>query len=244
MPLQEMLKILPKMFKFIKDHGKTTKATGMHVNMSYKGKDFGKDADMLKLMLFVDEGHVWKNFPERVGNTYTSSVLKKIIENIKQNKETISSDFEKVQTKTLDTFRKNIKGPDQKFFGVNVSNAKGTNGRIEFRYLGGSDYHRKLKEITAAIGRFGFYMSIALDDKLKKKEYILKLNRLYQKHARNDVEEIHDPELLSMVVTNGKVLKKKKKGDTTVSIIYYKRKKWKVVEKSSSTNFSIKLFEA
>lgn len=181
MPLQKMLKIMPKMFDFIKKHGRTTSSTGMHVNMSYQGKNFNADADMLKLMLFVDEGFVWKNFPERMGNGYTSSVLDQVITNISRNKETISTDFAKAEKKTLALFKKNIRGPEAKMFGVNTSNAEGANGRIEFRYLGGSNYERKMKEITSAIGRFGFYMGIALNEKLRKKEYILKLNRLHQK---------------------------------------------------------------
>lgn len=229
MPIQKMMKILPKMFDFIKKHGSTDRSTGLHVNLSYKGKKFETEADMLKLMLFVDEGFVWKNFPERVGNHYTASVLDKVIKDIKQNRETISSDFDKIEKKTLALFKKNIKGPDAKFFGVNTSNSGGENGRIEFRYLGGSGYEKKLKEITSAIGRFGFYMSVALNDKLRKKEYILKLNRLHNKFAskeeKNEVTPAEYVEILSRGKNAGKywiykrnkyVVKQLKNGEKTM----------------------------
>ena len=204
MSLQKMMKIIPQMFDFIKKHGSTNSSTGLHVNISYKGKNFDTDADMLKLMLFVDEGFVWKNFPERVGNTYAESVLDKIIKDIKQNRETISSDFSKVEKKTLALFKKNIKGPDQKYFGVNTSNATGANGRIEFRYLGGSGYEKKLKEITSAIGRFGFYMKIALDKTARKKEYILKLSRLHRKFASADEKNEVTPAEYITILSRGK----------------------------------------
>lgn len=189
MTLQKGLKVIPEMFKFIDKHGGTDNLTGFHVNLSYKGKSLTRDADLMKLMMFMDEGFIWKKFPSRMKNAFTSSVIDYIRAEVAQHGNfKVDPALEVARDRTVDKlvsqYKSKLKGPARKMFGINVSHAgKEKAGRIEFRYIGGKNYHRKWGDVKLAIARFAFYLEVALDPKARQKEYVLKLNRLYDKHA-------------------------------------------------------------
>jgi hypothetical protein len=179
MDIKTALDYMKKMFEFIKKHGETNSRCGLHVNMSYKGISLS-NLDELKLMLFMDEGWVWKFFPERYDNEYTKSNFDEIRDMVSNS--TKNTELEKITNNLVQKYKQKIKGPDEKFFGINTSH----DDRIEFRYLGSSNYHKKYHDIQTAIGKYAFYLKIALDPKERQKEYVLKLERLFNKYAKND----------------------------------------------------------
>lgn len=193
MPIKEGMKIIPEMFGFISKYGKTVKPTGFHVNLSYKGKNLWRDADLRKVILFMDEGYIWKHFKDRENNTWTRSV-KNFITN--QVIGSYNTDIEKIKKesgnnkKFFEKFISTIKLPVEHSFGINLTHADKKSGRVEFRYLGGKGYHKKWDKIHDQIGRYAHYILIALDPTYQYKEYVLKLERLISLLPNNKINAV------------------------------------------------------
>jgi hypothetical protein len=195
MDIKTALDYMKKMFEFIKKHGETTRDTGLHVNMSYKGKPL-RELDTLKLMLFMDEGWVWRHFPERKDNRYAKSNFDEIKDNIQSDAEK-HPELEKITNNLVQKYKQKVKGPDEKFFGINTSH----DDRIEFRYLGSSNYHKKYNDIQTAIGKYAFYLKIGLDPKERQNEYVLKLERLFNKYSPTNLIKYSD-DIPSIILDN------------------------------------------
>jgi len=63
--------------------------------------------------------------------------------------------------------------PSSHYNSVNWENVD--DGHLEVRWLGGTNYHKKWKEVKEALGRFASTLIIGLDPEYKKKEYISKV---------------------------------------------------------------------
>jgi hypothetical protein len=61
--------------------------------------------------------------------------------------------------------------------GINLQHLKGKNKYIEFRYIGGRDYHKKWKEIKYLTAKFILAIRKACDENTDY-EYILKVRDL------------------------------------------------------------------
>ena len=181
MKIVDALPMMDQMFEMIQKHGGTTKEHGFHVNISRKGAGT-ETVDLLKLMLFVDEGYVWKHFPDRKDNHYTKSAIDMVRAAMTNKSAEIQGDINKIQRdvndksqKLFSNFKAKLKLPPEKFMSINFSNLQTGSGRIEMRQLGGKDYHRKNKEVKMAIGRYAYYLLLSLDPEFKKDEYMKKL---------------------------------------------------------------------
>jgi hypothetical protein len=70
-PIVQWVDLCPKVLKWIDRVGETTENTGFHIHFGLKGvTDLSGILDPMKLILFVDEGYVWKHFDERKLSTY------------------------------------------------------------------------------------------------------------------------------------------------------------------------------
>ena len=92
----------------------------------------------LKLLLEVDEDLIYNYFPERKNNIYAKSV--KTLIPFK------GFDF---STNAIEILQTNIQYPDTKYYGINFQTIQ--NGRLEWRYIGGNNYHKKTSEILSVI---------------------------------------------------------------------------------------------
>ncbi len=176
----DALKDMEKMFNFISDNGYTTNDCGLHINLSYKGKSFTTDSfDYLKCMLFMEEDKVWQEFRSRKDNPYTRSVLDFIESVISKNGKNAGA-VPPAMKDIYNKFRKEIEVPNGKYFGVNISNSW---SRIEFRYLGGANYEDSAnrKKIIQTISKYAVMINLGFDENFKKREYIQKLTRLYNR---------------------------------------------------------------
>lgn len=146
------------------------------------------DGNLLKLMILVDEGWVYKFFDGRKNNTYAKSVYEKIMDNVaNRGKDFSNLDRSEIQKMFTDFMAKAKLGafdggllPLEKYLGVHAKHNAGPGGRVEFRYVGGNDYHKKSKEVKLALARFAYFMS----ESLKKtgpneKLYITKLYKMF-----------------------------------------------------------------
>lgn len=172
MPLPKFVpKVISDMFDWIDDIGYTDSNCGFHCHMSLKKSE--NDIDFLKLVLFTDEGWIYNAFEERAFSTYSRSVKDKI-----KNQTTISR-------KELDDLfgRKKLVMKLQMYHehydSINLIDSK--TGHVEFRYMGGSSYHKKEKDVIATIGMYAHNLSLAMDPEFKRREYMLKLERIFNK---------------------------------------------------------------
>lgn len=125
---------LVKIFRFIQKYGYTTDKSSIHINLSFDNKDISK-VNTLKLILDIDENAIYKDFPSRKNNIYAKS-----IKNMIPFKDYNFSDI------SIETIKNTLKYPDQKYFGINFQHLthEEDKKRLEFRYLGGKDYHTKI----------------------------------------------------------------------------------------------------
>ena len=168
--LEDLIDIIEDVFKWIDDVGYTDGSTGFHVHMSLNNH---QEIDPLKLLLFVEEGLVFKHFEDRALNSYAISIQKGHFDKMEPftNKDVINLAKKEKIEKNVNT---------DKYMGVHLIELE--NNHVEFRYLGGKDYHKKFKEIRDIIINYAYWLSIACDPDYKRKEYLLKVNRLTNKY--------------------------------------------------------------
>ena len=129
--------------------------------------------DILKLVLFMDEGWVYSAFTERANNTYAKSLKDKLKSGTNISQRDVSKIF-----KDKKLYLKLALG-DQHFDAINVRDAQ--SGHVEFRYMGGTNYHKKEKDVKATIGMYAHNLALAMDPDYKRKEYMHKLQRVMNK---------------------------------------------------------------
>lgn len=137
---------LMKILKFIKNYGYTNDKCSIHFNVSFDSdrKDLN-DLNILKLILNTDEKEIYKYYPSRENNVYAKS-----IKNIIPFRD---YDFFNVP---IGVVRNNIKIPDDKYYGINFMNIieSKENQRVEYRYIGGKNYHKDSARILYFLDRF------------------------------------------------------------------------------------------
>lgn len=182
LPLKELLPIIEGVFDYIDENENlyTSKQTGFHVNMSIKGVDLKEEMDPLKLALFMEEGKVYEYFESRKNNQYTLSMLKEL----QKPRPQILTPKKKKEYQSVVQDMNNRIIPKQKYYGINLSKVEAGQNYIEFRYIGGADYHKKYDIIRRQILDYGHFLKLSIDPDYKWKEYMLKLNRLI-----NDIEQ-------------------------------------------------------
>ena len=136
--------VLLKILKVLDKYARTDEKCSIHVNVSFEDTGDGKVLDnlnQLKLILEVDEEHIYNLFPERKNNIYAKSV--KTLIPFK------GFDF---SINAIDILKTNIQLPDTKYYGVNFMPVE--KGRLEWRYVGGANYHKKTADILSLMDYF------------------------------------------------------------------------------------------
>lgn len=202
-PIQDYMKHMELVFDMIDDIGYTDIDCGFHVGVSLTHGM--KEVDQIKLCLFTEEEYIWKIFNGRELSTYAVS-MKPIIRNlaIKQDRRP----WYATEKDALDTIEKLVDvskakahafQPDH-YHGVNIEHlsSNSLNSYVEFRYIGGKDYHRKYQEIKTIIARYAYALKVACQPEFKKKEYVLKVDRILRKIEafviRQEIDELENTE--------------------------------------------------
>ncbi len=152
--------ILLKILKVIGIYGRTDEKCSIHINISFEDNGDRKVLDnlnQLKLILEVDEDLIYNYFPERKNNIYAKSV--------KQLIPFKGFDF---STNAIDILQTNIQLPDTKYYGINFSTVG--KGRLEWRYIGGLDYHKKTSDILSLMDYFIAITWNCLGEKLDEED--------------------------------------------------------------------------
>lgn len=147
---------LIKILNFIDKYGYTNNKCAVHFNVSFEEKDLN-DLNILKLILSTDEDEIFKQYPTRRNNIYAKSVM-----NIIPYKD---YDFYNISSNTI---KNNLALPDDKYYGINFKNIINNkeSQRVEFRYIGGKDYHKNSGLVLYFLDKFIVNTSESIDTEL------------------------------------------------------------------------------
>lgn len=181
MTIKEFLVACPKIFEMIDNIGYTDNECGLHIGVSLTGS---MDIDPVKLALFTDENYIWKKFDGRELNTYVEHMQDKIKKELVGNtlglKKTTDVKIEKLK-KMIRESDIDIKYLSSHYHGVNIEHLDDDEPYIEFRYMGGNDYHRKWTDVRNVIAHYIYNLKLSSDPNFKKNEYLLKCTRILNK---------------------------------------------------------------
>jgi len=152
--------ILLKILKILDKYARTDEKCSIHINISFEDTGDGKVLDnlnQLKLILEVDEDMIYNYFPERKNNIYAKSIKTLIPFR--------GFDF---STNAVEILQNNIQLPDTKYFGINLKTVE--KGRLEWRYIGGIDYHKKTADILTLMDYFISETWNCLNEKLNEED--------------------------------------------------------------------------
>jgi len=163
MPYVDSKIILLKILTILKDYANTNEKCSLHVNISFDEdyKNIG-NLNQLKILLNIDEDLIYNLFPERKDNFYAMSVKNMIP----------FKDFDFIGSGSK-IIENNIELPDTKYRGININKIR--KGRLEFRYIGGKNYHLETKKILELVDYFVILSWNCIDkpiDKDDKKELL------------------------------------------------------------------------
>lgn len=166
LPYNDAKIILLKILKLLKDYANTNEKTSLHINISFDDdeKQIG-NINPLKLILNVDEDRIYDLFPKRKDNFYAMSV-KNLIP---------FKDFDFIGS-AAHIIENNIELPETRYRGININKIK--EGRLEFRYIGGKNYHLETKKIIELLDYFIILSWNSIDENITKEDRKLLLNYL------------------------------------------------------------------
>ena len=148
----------------------SNESTGLHINVSLPGKDFGK-LDYVKLAVFLGDNYVLDQF-DRIGNNYCESAITAIKQ--KSTPDKIALLFGQMKAGLNSEISQVIASSNaNRNSSINVKN-----GYIEFRSPGGDWLNSNFEHIESTLYRFIVALDIALDETKYKEEYAKKLYKL------------------------------------------------------------------
>lgn len=199
LPLPDAIRFMEAMFDHINEYGETDETTGLHVNMSFRGLSFDDHQfDAFKLVVLLDETYMIKNvrYPVR---KFVDEMLTPL-DNKRNLLDLAWSYIEGGHKKLFLDFKKLI-NLDVKSQGISFVNALGPYNpddfeeiteerrRIEFRYIGGTDYHKRTREIIWDIYRYAYITMISFVPDFAKREYEQKIIQILNRRVNKFVEE-------------------------------------------------------
>ena len=174
--------ILLKILKMIQEFGSTDDKCSIHINISFDKEQTQNTLDFLnplKIILKVDEDFIYSFFPNRKNNFYAKSVKRMIPFK--------DYDFSEIGSNLLINC---LELPETRYYGINIKNM--SSGRLEFRYIGGKDYHKKTDEILQLMDYFIVLTHECINTKLddedmfKLREYMSNNINNFKKFAKLD----------------------------------------------------------
>lgn len=184
MPINDALEAIEDHFKWLNTIGaETNDSTGLHISVSIQNDGKNENIDNLKLALFTGDNKILSSFG-RQANSYCRSYFEKIRQYKDITENDIPTLLDKLKTDLSELANRILKNtPKDKYQSINP---KGD--YVEFRSLGNKDYHKKLEEIQAAVGRFAYAYAIASDPNMHREEYLKKLYKFINPAKGTDLD--------------------------------------------------------
>lgn len=197
--LNDALLFLEEIFSIIEETPElqTNATTGFHINigtfrfplLTAHNVPKPDDMDLFKLAVFMGETYLLDIF-NRSRNSYAQKVIDRLkshndnLENVLApvGQENVKEDLRSGDRKKVEKLRMGLQTAmmrsSEKYSSVNLT--KLSQGYLEFRFAGGSNYHTKIKEIKTSIGRLVFALAVSMDPMLYREEYLKKIYMLFQ----------------------------------------------------------------
>lgn len=167
-PAAQSLRRLKRACKFFQDNDIVTNyTTGLHVNISFRKSGYNYDIDSTKLQVLVDDLK-WLGKFDRIDNEYCESPKIHISEMICDYQTFLKR--KRIKDVNVDDYISYIdqqveEGDTElhdKYCAVNVNHLFEKSPYVEFRVIGGENYHWRLSEVERAIGDFSKAMDMSL----------------------------------------------------------------------------------
>jgi len=152
----------------------TDESTGLHVSMSFTEEKAFDDIDWVKVALLSGEEYMLQLF-NRSTNQYTTSQLKNMQVAAKKGKLGDLNSMRSFQ-ELKDKFADGI-ATGEKYSSFNLSDY-GSGGRVEWRIIGGHQYHQLFNTVKDNVLKMAFAMYIGSEPELFKEQYLRSLGRL------------------------------------------------------------------
>lgn len=171
--------IIIQILDFIKKHGYTDEHCSIHINISFDDIDI-INMDVVKMILNFDENYIYDKFPERRNNLYAKSIKKIVPYETWKSPETALNQL--VQSMQLPD--------DTKYYGINFQ--KKYKNFLEFRYIGGKNFHLQVDAILECVDYFILQTRNAInnpvneEDKIKLLAYLEENINWYKKYKTYD----------------------------------------------------------
>ena len=165
--VHELLNDIEDMFFWIDDVGSTTIGCNFDVHLSTIKKN---KLDPIKLLMFVEENIILKHFEETINEKWPSSKYF-----LKQNLYTKESLFKIINKNAILNELKN----KENVMGIRIVDIE--NNHVEFKYMGGANYHKNFNEVKTNIAKYSHWLEIATNPEYKRKEYLKKITRVMNK---------------------------------------------------------------
>lgn len=134
MNIDQLNEILPRLFNSIERIGTTTESCGIHFSISFDDvDDMEAILDINKLAINIDEDYIYKLFPNRRNNGYAISIWNDMNNNLNRGLKAFTAGH---------------------FMAVNIEHIGTSNEYVEFRYIGGSEYHKRWNDIKILVDMF------------------------------------------------------------------------------------------
>jgi len=169
--LKNGLKAIDKLFTLMElMNAQTNASCGLHINLGFSRKSETKKIDEAKLVLLVDE-HKWLKAFKRTRNEFVEPMKKGL--RLKKNDS---------QNRVFTKLKNKIENKD-KYDSINMSklNIKNGTGWIEFRIVGGKNYHKRLREVKTVILHFAESLQASTNTVDKKNKLTRNINSLKKK---------------------------------------------------------------
>ena len=169
--LKNGLKAIDKLFTLMELMNAHTNAScGLHINLGFSRKSETKKIDEAKLVLLVDE-HKWMKVFKRTCNEYVEPMKKGLRLRKNDSQDRV---FTKLKNKIENKY---------KYDSINMSklNIENGTGWIEFRIVGGKNYHKRLREIKTVILHFAESLQASTNTVDKKNKLTRNINSLKKK---------------------------------------------------------------
>jgi len=188
MSYNEAVPVMIKILKWIDENGWTDDKCAFQFSVSFDKtrsnmKNPIETMDKLKFILGIDENLIYSKFENRTKNVYAKSIKRVLPKSRYMILENINS---------IDPMM--FKVPSDKYYGVNFT--KAPKGYLEFRYLGGKDYQKKIEAIREVMDYVILYLYDIVSNRMPgySAEDLEKLKGMMKNYA-NVVKCFSKPEL-------------------------------------------------
>lgn len=169
------------MFEFIREFGRTSDFTGLHVNLSHRNFSTGGNFDPLKMVILLSPDYLqsdarWRERNDTVASLYVQLGNEEIA--------LLADVYNRGGIPLVEQSLKDLLIRSEKFRSINFTALLGgapNERRVEFRLFGGANMEDRMEELARDIPYTMYAMLAGTDHNFLRREYLEQLVRLLNK---------------------------------------------------------------